>query len=190
MKNVLNKTLAALVIAASTASLCAPAYAEEAPAHAEEAYTVTEDEQGTVTIEFNEPIVLFLEESSAGNEDDDIMPYETRSSSAIPRAFWGSYISEDYNYHVTILGATYISIRINYPDYGECLCSGENITSVYFDSALSSGENFVFKYSGYTKIHESTQNEFVDKPAEIGGLLHSGYSNTYIRINYITLYKA
>lgn len=77
MKNVRNKMLAALVIAASMTSLCAPAYAEEAPAPAEEAYTVTEDEQGTVTIVFNEPIVLTREESYTGDgaeEDDGIMP--------------------------------------------------------------------------------------------------------------------
>lgn len=55
-----DKMLAALVIAASTASLCAPA-------HAEEAYIVTEDEQGTVTITFDEPIVLSLDESCTGD---------------------------------------------------------------------------------------------------------------------------
>lgn len=192
MKNVLNKMLAALVIAASVTNLCAPVYAEEAPVHEEEAYTVTEDEQGMVTIVFNEPIVLFREESYAeddAEEDDGVMPCGTMSNDAIDRAYWGTYISADYNYYVSIRGETYVTIRILYPDYGECLCSGDDVEKLYFYPAISGSENFVVDYTCYTKVNENTQNELIDSPAKIGGEYHKG-TNPYFTINRITLYKA
>lgn len=193
MKNVRNKMLAALVIAASMTSLCATAYAEEAPAPAEEAYTVMEDEQGAVTIVFNEPIVLSLEESYAGDgaeEDDGIMPCGTMSSNAIDRAYWGAYISADDKHYVSITGGTYVTIRIRYPNYTECLCSGANVSSLYFDPAVSGSENFSVDYTCYTKVNESTQNELINKPAHIGGEYHKNNGHPYFTINSITLYKA
>lgn len=192
MKNVLNKMLAALVIAASAASLCAPAYAEEAPVLAEEAYTVTEDEQ-TVTIEFNEPIVLSCVESYAGDEaeeDDGIMPCATMSTDAIGRAYWGAYISADDKYYVSITSGTHVTIRIKYPSYGECYCSGDNVSCVYFDPMVSGSENFTVEYSCYTKVNESTQNVLVNSPAKIGGQYHQNYTHPYFTINSITLNKA
>lgn len=192
MKNVLNKTLAALVIAASMASLCAPAYAEEAPAHAEEAYTVTEDEQGTVTIVFNEPIVLSLDESYAGDggetgEDEGIMPYG-EGLAYIPEWYWGAYISADDKYYISIRGEKHISIRINYPDYGgEISCSGDYVTEVFLNAAATKTDNFSVTYSQYTQIRDP-QNICVNENATISGRYNS--SSKFFTINRITLYFA
>lgn len=91
---------------------------------------------------------------------------------------------------MSILGATYITIRIKYPGYGECLCSGENVTKVYFNPAVSNAENFTVDYKCYIKVNESAQNELIDKPATIGGEYHKGYAHPYFTINSITLNKA
>lgn len=107
MKQVLRKALAFLLITASMTSLCAPAYAEEAPAPAEEAYTVTEDEQGAVTIVFNEPIVLSRAESyiEDNTEDDGIMPCAGDVCfTYFPQEYWGYYYSADGSYTLSIRG--------------------------------------------------------------------------------------
>lgn len=190
MKKKLRKAIAVLVIAANMVGLCAPAYAEETNTAAEEMFTVTEDEQGMVTIEFNEPIVLTREESYAedgAEEDGGIMPCATMSTDAIDSAYWGTYISEDYNYYISIRGATDVTIRIVYPGYGDCLCSGADISSLYFDPAKSKSDNFEAEYSKYIKVNSTTQNELVNNTAKIGGRYYSG---KYFTINKISLYKA
>ncbi|MCM1334068.1 MAG: hypothetical protein NC084_08050 [Bacteroides sp.] len=191
MKNVMNKMLAAAVIAASATTLFVPAYAEEAPVYGEEAYTVVEDEQGAVTIVFDEPIVLTRVDDDLADEaeNDGIAPYATMSDDAIDKAYWGSYVSADDKYHVTITGATHISIRIFYPKYGECLCNGDNVERLYFAPTVTGSDNLTVNYTGYTKVN-STQNEFVNKPAEIIGRYHKGYAHPYFIINSITLNKA
>lgn len=96
MRMAWKKTLAALLAAAGMTCTCVPVYAEDTPALSKSAYTVTENEQGTVTIAFNEPIVLSLEESYAGSEaeeDDGVVPYGDVRYTYIPQEYWGTYIS-------------------------------------------------------------------------------------------------
>lgn len=194
MKNVLNKMLAALVITASMTSLCATAYAEEAPAPAEEAYTVTEDEQGAVTIVFNEPIVLSCVESYAGDEaeeDGGVVPYGDDDKEGlwyIKSDYWGTYISDDDIYYITIRGEKNISMRIKYPDYdGEIFCNGDHVSKVYLNDAATKTDNFSVTYSQYTKIREP-QNIRVNKEATISGKFSE--SNRTFTINSIKLYLA
>lgn len=180
MKNVLNKMLAALVITASMTSLCAPAYAEEAPVRAEEAYTVTEDEQGTVTIVFNEPIVLSREESYAGSEaeeDDGIMPceedYPGEDYPYIPEAYWGNYISTAGNFTLSIVGRKRIFFEGRYNFDGPNLfwhvfCYYDNVKLVSFTPTRNKTGGLMIHYNPYAIITD-TENKRVDSEIVIDG---------------------
>lgn len=174
-KNVLNKMLAALVIAASATSLCAPAYAEEAPVRAEEPFTVMEDEQGTVTIEFNEPIVLSCVESYAGSEaeeDGGIMPCE-EDYPYIPKAYWGNYISTAGNFTLSIKGEKRIFFEGRYNFDGpnnflHVFCYYDNVTLVSFTPTRNKTGGLLIHYNPYAIITD-TENKRVDKEIVIDG---------------------
>ncbi len=167
--------LAALVITASMTSLCAPAYAEEAPVPAEEAYTVTEDEQGTVTIVFNEPIVLSREESYAGSEaeeDDGIVPY-SGSLSYIPQEYWGYYTSPTGNFTLSIKGEKRILFdgRYNFdgPDnFWHVFCYYDYVKEVYFYPERNKSNGLMIHYNPYTIITDSG-NKRIDQEIVING---------------------
>ncbi len=156
MKNVLNKTLAALVIAAAMTTPCTTVYAEEAPAHAEEAYTVTEDEQEAVTICFDD-LVLSLDENYAENEaeeNDGITPYGDVARDEIAKNYWGLYTSADGNYSLSIRGGRAVTFR-GLKDHIEYFCYYEYVSSIYFYPNAENSENFVVHYSPYAKIENS-----------------------------------
>lgn len=165
MKNVLNKMLAALVIAASATSLCAPAYAEEAPARAEEMYTVTEDEQGTVTIMFNEPIVLSREESYAedgAEEDGGIMPCGDVCYDHFPEKYWGNYTSTGGSFTLSIQGDNTVSFdgRHNFDgpnNFWHVYCDSENsnLEGIIFYPYRNKSNGLVLDFNNYTIINSS-----------------------------------
>lgn len=183
MKKKLRKAIAVLVIAANMVGLCAPAYAEETNTAA--------DEREAVTIYFDEPIVLSLEESYAGSEaeeDGGVMPCGDVAFEYIPEIYWGTYITDDYNYYVSIKSNNHVTFRGKWiPDYGQIFCNGDHIKSVYWYAPVNKTSNFSFTYSQYTKVRD-TQNVQVGDDITITGTYYS--SNSSIKINSVTYYIA
>lgn len=163
-KNVRNRTLAALLIAASMTTLGTPAFAAESPVSEEKAYTVTEDEQGTVTIEFNEPLVLTRTESYAGDEteEDGILRVGSVAYEYIPEAYWGTYTSTGGSLTLSIQGRNDITFdgRHNYDGVNNfwhvyCDSSNGNLETVYFMPNRNKTNGLVLHYKAYTIIQNS-----------------------------------
>lgn len=172
MKKKLRKAIAVLVIAANTIGLCAPAYAEEAPTRTEEAYTVTEDEQGTVTILFDEPIVLtrveddVVNETEGEDEDDGIVPYGDTCFTSFPQIYWGTYISTLETYTLVIEDGTHVLFD-GYFNNNKIYCH-DNLTAIHFYPERSMTGGLLLHYSNYTRKTD-TGNSFVNQEIDIGG---------------------
>lgn len=185
MKKKLRKAIAVLVIAANMVGLCAPAYAEEAPTRAEEAYTVTEDEQGMVTIEFNEPIVLSLEESYAedgAEEDDGIVPYGDVALDYIPEKYWGTYTSTIGTYTMIIEGGKQVLFD-GYWNGNKVYCH-DSLTAIHFTPNRKMTGGFGLNYSNYY-IKTDAGYSYVNNPIDIDGYYDPDYKGFVIaRIVY------